>query len=236
MRIGPAANVARLDVAETITALWSFANALGLRTDDISERTAGAGVGIDGGRIRDGSFRSDSMPLVSTTAAESGVAGDVDARFLRRADGRIDWGDGINPRDTNLFRAAPGELATDSHFNVGGTLDLGADIEFSEQSIVLGAGANHDVATGVVTLQRLDADTNGANLITGFADGRAGRVILVVNIGTTDSPTLGHENVGSVAANRLLLPLEANRTLSTSGGAWFLYDSTVSRWRMVRTI
>ena len=53
MRVGPAANVARINVDETVTALWTFANALGLLTDVIGERTAAAGVTIDGVLLQD---------------------------------------------------------------------------------------------------------------------------------------------------------------------------------------
>jgi len=54
MRVGPAANVARINVGETITALWTFAHANGISLDDIIERTLNAGVTIDGQLIQDG--------------------------------------------------------------------------------------------------------------------------------------------------------------------------------------
>lgn len=242
MRIGPAANVGRINVAENVSALWTFAHANGISLDDIIERTAAAGVTIDGLLVKDSGIpeaavtaheaalsiagtQIPSLPVALVTAHEAALVillsqiVDIEL-FARLADAE----------------SIVGLWTFISGVNVSGALDLSGDLELSERTVVLGAGANDDVATGIETVQRLDADTNGANLITGFAGGRAGRMILVVNIGTTDSPTLAHEHVGSVAANRLLLPLEAGRTLSSSGGAWFMYDDAVSRWRMVRTI
>lgn len=229
-------NLTQDDVAEVITALWEFADANGIKIDVITERTAAAGVTIDGLQLKDLALWALGFVASGTRAYTSNVSGDSEPRFTRVADGQMQWGDGTNPLDVILKRDAANELGTPDDFNVGGVLDLGGDLELSERTVVLGAGANNDIATGTETVQRLDADTNGANLITGFAGGRAGRMILALNIGLTDSPTLSHEDAASVAVNRLLLPLEANRTLSTSGGAWFLYDGTVSRWRMVRTI
>lgn len=45
--------LARLKDDETIEGLWSFENALGFKTDIISERTAGVGVTVDGLLIKD---------------------------------------------------------------------------------------------------------------------------------------------------------------------------------------
>lgn len=212
------------------------AGVLGVIANIITERTADAGVTIDGALLKDGRFNARLSAAVDFALIVTSVIGDSNDRFQVEADGTHRWGGGGSGVDTALGREAVGELGTPDDFNVGGALDLAGDLELSEKTTVLVNGANDDIATGDETVQRLDADTNGANLLTGFAGGRAGRMILVLNIGTTDSPTLSHEDVSSVAANRLLLPLEANRTLSTSGGAWFLYDGTVSRWRMVRTI
>ncbi len=211
------------------------AGVLGLITDLITERTGAAGVTIDGVLLKDIAIQLVGKAAGGSTILLSDVTGDAQFRFLVSADGKHLWGDGAGAEDTNLYRRAAAILTTDGSLEVGGSLQPQGDIGLASRTVVLGAGENNNVATGIVTVQRLDADTNGANLITGFAGGRAGRVILVLNIGTTDTPTLGHENVGSAVANRLLLPLEANQPLSTSGGAWFWYDSTSSRWRMAHT-
>ena len=230
MRIGPAAIVARINVAENITALWTFANALGLHTDVINERTADAGVTIEAVLFRDGFVLKNNAAIGTDAFIASRVLADAQDRFLQRIDGSQEWGDGINPRDTNLFRAAPGELATDNHFNIGGTLDLGADIELSERTTVLGAGVNHDVATGVVAVQRFSITATGN--ITGFAGGREGRLVIVINIGAS-TITLNNNNAGSLAANRMHLPNEADVILNFQDSATLWYDNATSRWRGV---
>jgi hypothetical protein len=43
-------------------------------------------------------------------------------QFVVRGDGRIDWGDGTAPGDTNLYRSAANYLRTDDNFMVGASL------------------------------------------------------------------------------------------------------------------
>ncbi|MFE0451590.1 hypothetical protein ACFW2D_09915 [Streptomyces sp. NPDC058914] len=48
------------------------------------------------------------------------VSGDGSARVVVYTDGKHEWGDGTNPRDTNLYRSGADTLATDDSFTVGG--------------------------------------------------------------------------------------------------------------------
>ncbi|HSE61406.1 MAG TPA: glycosyl hydrolase family 28-related protein [Candidatus Saccharimonadales bacterium] len=63
--------------------------------------------------------------------ASGSVAGDTRQRAVIRMSGALEMGDGTNPRDTNLYRQAAGELRSD------GTLDLGANLRVHGGSIVL---------------------------------------------------------------------------------------------------
>lgn len=52
---------------------------------------------------------------------------DANPRFVLRADGQAEWGDGTATRDTNLYRSAANKLKTDDALDVAGTLTaLGA--------------------------------------------------------------------------------------------------------------
>ena len=48
------------------------------------------------------------------------VTGDTQYRFSARADGRLDWGDGTNAQDTNLYRISANLLHTDDTFEAPG--------------------------------------------------------------------------------------------------------------------
>ena len=50
------------------------------------------------------------------------VTGEAQPRFQIQADGRLKWGDGINPVDTTLIRTGASALHTDNEFNVSRAL------------------------------------------------------------------------------------------------------------------
>ncbi len=54
-------------------------------------------------------------PLAADSAFATRVIGDNAFRFIQRADGRMDWGDGAGARDTNLYRDAASLLKTDDN-------------------------------------------------------------------------------------------------------------------------
>jgi hypothetical protein len=61
--------LARVASGETITGLWAFAHPSGLKTDTITERTAAAGVTVDGLLIKDG-----GIPEGAVTAHEAALS------------------------------------------------------------------------------------------------------------------------------------------------------------------
>lgn len=69
MRISLGPSVVRANIDESITGLWSFANANGLLTDVIGERTAAAGVTVDGLLVKDA-----GIPEAAVTAHEAALA------------------------------------------------------------------------------------------------------------------------------------------------------------------
>jgi len=50
------------------------------------------------------------------------VTGDANARYILNANGTMGWGGGTLATDTNLYRAAAGQLQTDGAFQAGGTV------------------------------------------------------------------------------------------------------------------
>ena len=260
MRVGPATNVARINVSETITALWTFAHANGISLDDIIERTADTGVTIDGLRLINGSIDKRDYDLVTRSLLVAALVGDSDPRYVQQADGEMFWGDGAGALDTNLFRALADVLATNDSFRVAGVLglivdditertptlgvmidgtllkdggiDLAGDIEFSERNLTMADGANADVATGTATVQRTALAGPGASECSGYAGGRAGRVIIICRTGGGLGLELEHEAVASAAANRMILPGAASVFIGNGEAASLWYDTTDSRWRM----
>ncbi|KKL74331.1 hypothetical protein LCGC14_2065960, partial [marine sediment metagenome] len=120
-------------------------------------------------------------------------------------------------------------LTVTGEITANGVLDLGDDIELASRVMSLSVGDNANVATGTVSMQRMTVSAGTAE-ISGFAGGRDGRVVMVVN-NVTLNITLQHQNGGSTAANRFILPGGVNLVLGTGDGAILWYDSSLSRWR-----
>jgi hypothetical protein len=77
----------------------------------------------------------------STAVLGTIVTGDAFDRWRLRADGRQDWGSGAGARDTALYRASAGVLATDTSFSLA----------TAGGGLLVKTGANNSTA-GTVTL------------------------------------------------------------------------------------
>ncbi len=75
MRIGFGLDVARLNIDESVTGLWSFTNPAGIRVDDINEVTPALGVLVDGVLLKDGGVELGGQLLLSSANVALG-AGD----------------------------------------------------------------------------------------------------------------------------------------------------------------
>lgn len=70
------------------------------------------------------------------------ATGDGLNRFRAYIDGKLEWGDGVAGRDTNLYRSAVDTLKTDDSFHVGQTLrHLGTSLGFYSKTPVSQAAA-----------------------------------------------------------------------------------------------
>jgi len=87
----------------------------------------------------------------------------------------------------------------------------------------------NDYAGATADVNRLSSDA--ARNITGFSAGVSGQAILLVNVGSF-AITLKHQNTGSTAANRVIVPWAGDCVLAANGGSVTLvYDATDLRWR-----
>lgn len=90
------------------------------------------------------------------------------------------------------------------------------------------AGTKNNVSTKGTS--HLDANPAGNITITGFANGQDGKLLFFSNKSNFDV-TFNHQDTGSVAANRISSGNAANRTITGTGYALFIYSA--NRWRLI---
>jgi hypothetical protein len=112
-----------------------------------------------------------------------------------------------------------------------------------------GIGAN---TLGISTLPTLQHDSNNYDLVprygeaiyrlsssanysvTGIAGGWDGRVVILINVNTTQkSIYLENENTNSIAINRIKTGKNGQIQLNQAQACWLLYDGVDSRWRAI---
>lgn len=116
---------------------------------------------------------SGILGLVTNKLFDGRVTGDASGRVVIYGDGKVEWGDGTNNRDTNLYRSAAGTLATDFSLTVGGTF---------RAPTMRGSIS----ASGTLTLQSTSNATKGTINIGSSQWNDGTNVILVAN--TTSAP------------------------------------------------
>lgn len=85
---------------------------------------------------------------------------------------------------------------------------------------------NYYLREGFVHRLSTDASRN----ITGFANVRPGRFVLIVNVGSFDI-VITHQDAGSLAPNRTLSHTAASLTLNPNESVFLIYDGSTARWR-----
>jgi len=94
----------------------------------------------------------------------------------------------------------------------------------------IAADQNNYAPTGATTASEIFIDGGASDRnITGLAGGAAGRILGIVNKGTTNSLVLKNSSASSTATNRFLFP--ADVTLPPNTALVLRYDGTSSRWR-----
>jgi hypothetical protein len=144
-----------------------------------------------------------------STAPIGTIAVGPDGTLYQNTDGGTTWTTGLASLKSSGL--------TDS-----GELALTGEQTFST------TGTSNDVAlNGGVSTLRLTGTLG--QTVTGFTGGYLGRILLVVNEGTSTA-TFSHQT-GSSATNQLTTPINSSMQLSVGGGALFRYDG--SKWRVV---
>jgi hypothetical protein len=94
------------------------------------------------------------------------VAGDSNDRFAISAAGSLDFGDGTNARDTNLYRNGANILRTDDNMQVGGYLEVQGNLGFygtasiGKPTVTGSRGGNAALASLCTALANLGLITN----------------------------------------------------------------------------
>lgn len=92
---------------------------------------------------------------------------------------------------------------------------------------------------GLADAFEIRATASGTQNLTGIAGGTPGRMLLLSNVSTATGDRIKpmHENTGSTAVNRFILPAYADMTAFQRGNAvLFRYDGIDQRWRVASII
>jgi hypothetical protein len=209
-------NDARLTDARTPTA-HKTTHAIG-GTDALSASDIGAAAAshTHGNLSNDGKIGSTAnLPIITGTdgLVQAGAFGTAANSFCEGNDSRLS--DSRTP------------TAHASTHQTGGT-DVIANVVVSPAQITANTD---DYAIGTGDIFRLNADA--ARNITGIVAGSSGQGIMLINVGS-HAITLKHNDAGSAAGNKFLVPSAGDYVLSESGGAAVLiYDATTAAWRVV---
>ncbi len=99
----------------------------------------------------------------------------------------------------------------------------------------LAAGDINNYSIGaVVDFLRITADAGAGSALTGIADGRSNRRLVVVSL-TAGPLLLEHEDTASTASNRIITATGSAITLVANDMAELIYDDTSARWRVMGT-
>jgi len=107
--------------------------------------------------------------------------------------------------------------------DISGTLQLS-----SLTNSVLAVGANDDVVLGPGVIIKVTAQ-NLVSQLTGIANGTIGRLVTLLCV--NGIIRVMHENVGSIAANRIRIPNGLTIDIGAEGSITLWYDSEINRWR-----
>lgn len=125
-------------------------------------------------------------------------------------------------------------IRTLSMFSIDDAMRLNATL--SPTALAAAGTTNNYAPSGLVNTNvlRLTVTPVGGHTITGIVpptDTNIALLILNISAGTTETITLTHDDAGSTAANRFLLPGNVSLLLPSNSGIWIWYDSSTNRWR-----
>lgn len=114
-------------------------------------------------------------------------------------------------------------------FNAAAWTQVTAPVSVTATPATISANTN-DYALAIGSADIFRISSSAAINITGITAGLIdGHSILLRNVGGL-TITLKHQDAGSVAANRIIVPWSGDAVLSANGSILLLYDSTLARW------
>jgi hypothetical protein len=154
----------------------------------------------------------------------------------------------LNCQGAGGFSIGASDAAGVVRFYSGGTTErarFGTDGTFSLSYALTMAGALSPADVGGVNQNNYNpaglstagvlrlTNVGGGAVLSGITAQEAGRVLMLVNLGTS-AITLNDEDTNSSAANRFAL--SGAKILATDDGAIIWYDGTSQRWRIVGAV
>lgn len=234
----------QLVFSSTSARVWTVPNYTGTFAVPVDEGTSGtvlvsSGAGAQPAwtSLSSGGIAPNSAQYV-TLALSAGLTAE---RVLTGTSNQITITDG--GANGNVTLSTPQNLHTSATFQVS-TLGLGAAARTSPATLALDVTGrtafitvaqsfgtnqtNYDI--GASTVLRLTATAAGL-IISGFTNGVDGRVVFVINDGSTNSFALRHDSTAT-AANRFKVADANNCVISPGECKVCIYDGTASRWRV----
>ncbi|UOF78754.1 tail fiber protein [Caudoviricetes sp.] len=109
---------------------------------------------------------------------------------------------------------------------------LGSDAVLSPAQITADTNDYNPTGLASAVILRISTDANN-RVLTGIAGGAAGRLLVLLNIGS-HAITVRNDDAGSTAANRIICSVDGRVVLAPNQAAMLWYDSISSRWRLVQ--
>lgn len=120
----------RGSISELFDHLVDYENPHNVTTDQIGAVDLDSNQSITGPKTFENGFLSrgttffegnvQALNVATSNVIGFAISGNSQFSFLARTDGLIQWGNGINPPDTNLYREGNSFLRTDNNFGIGG--------------------------------------------------------------------------------------------------------------------
>ena len=188
--------------------------------------TGNAGATISGGAISlTGSGASSFTTTSGALSIDSAAALNLGATNAT----------GITLGRTGITTLNNGALTVVGSTTLSGglTVTSGGNVAFAKGTDYSTTGTSNDVNLGTGELFRLTGAS--AQTITGFANGSDGRLLTIVNAGTTTA-TISNNNAGSLAANRISTGTGSDLPLPAGASVELVYDAGASLWRVVGSV
>lgn len=155
------------------------------------------------------------------------------ATFPARSDGQTIFAQHVQILQDEIAAIESGLLTTGLQHPMWGAQALTLSGVLSPPQITADQNDYAPAGLAQAFMLRLQVDANRS--ITGLLAQAAGRLVAIINYGSTFTITLAHQSASSAATNRILTPNSLPLVLPQHGCAWLWYDTAQSFWRVVAT-